>query len=120
MPGYKGTVVHDFWKTYFNDKYPSTHALCGVHKARMGFEDAVPIKRRIKREEKVPGIEYSGFLRDYSGLEARYDEILSQGAREWLPPLGSDEQVKRDEKPKIKRPIWQRDSSFTKPYPSVS
>jgi transposase len=32
LPGFKGTAVHDFWKSYF--KYDCKHSLCNVHTTR--------------------------------------------------------------------------------------
>ncbi|MBM7597695.1 hypothetical protein JOC34_000052 [Virgibacillus halotolerans] len=34
LPNYHSTVVHDFWKSYFNDDYNFKHVLCGVHLLR--------------------------------------------------------------------------------------
>ena len=114
LPSYKGIVVHDFWKSYFNDKYRFTHALCGVHLLRecQGIIDYDKhewaskmqslLRDALKEKKKSLESDHPVSSEIISGLEARYDEILSQGAREWQPPLGSDEPVKRGRKAKSK------------------
>lgn len=75
LPGYGGTVVHDFWKPYF--RFGCRHALCGAH---------------LLRELKYCGDELgshwaiwtAGLL---SGLHKRVEELKRQG----LAYMPSDE-----------------------------
>lgn len=114
LPAYKGTVVHDFWKSYFDDKYRFSHALCGVHLLRecQGIIDydkhqwaskmQALLREALQEKKKALADERPVLKQTISGLESRYDEILERGKKEWLPQLLPDEPVKRGRKAKTK------------------
>lgn len=73
LPGYRGTVVHDFWKPYF--RFDCRHALCGSH-----------LLRELKHCGEELGSHWAvwtaGLL---SGLHARVEELKGQGLAHMRP-----------------------------------
>lgn len=90
LPDFKGTLVHDFWKSYFNYT-DCSHALCNAHILRelngiiennqqLWAENMKTFLVEIKRNVDNAG----GPLlpTQVVAYEARYDEILAQGDQE--------------------------------------
>ncbi|PLR78337.1 hypothetical protein CU633_05880 [Bacillus sp. V3-13] len=114
LPGYKGTVVHDFWKSYFNEHYRFKNALCGVHLLRecQGIIDydkhewasrmQALLREACKEKNKATEAGKPVAPETIAGLEARYDQILLEGKKEWQPPNPSEEPGKRARKAKTK------------------
>jgi transposase len=114
LPDYQGTVVHDFWKSYFHDKYEFEHALCGVHLLRecQGIVDydkhewalkmQILLRDALQEKNKALGLGQPVSPQIILELETRYDDILREGAREWETPEKLDEPVKRGRKAKSK------------------
>lgn len=90
LPVFKGTVIHDFWKSYF--KYTDcNHALCNAHLLRelngiiennkqIWAEQMKSLLVTIKRSVDIAG----GSLvpTEAAAYEFRYDEILDLGDKE--------------------------------------
>jgi len=109
LPGFKGTAVHDFWKSYF--KYDCKHSLCNVHTTReltgilenydqqwtnemkaLMFE----IKDQVDETRKTSDKLESDIISDF---EERYDEITKIGLKENpLPLIPQDQPKKRGRK----------------------
>ena len=91
LPYFKGTAVHDFWKTYFN--YSNcAHALCNGHILRElngitdNFSQAWPERMKalligIKQSVDTEGIPT---LKESSAFEDLYGEVLDAGEKENL------------------------------------
>jgi transposase len=105
LPGFKGTAVHDFWKSYF--KYDCKHSLCNVHTTReltgilenydqqwtnemkaLMFE----IKDKVDETRKTSDKLESDIISDF---EKRYDAITKIGLNENPPPLIPQDQPKK-------------------------
>ncbi|AQQ54839.1 IS66 family transposase [Planococcus lenghuensis] len=98
LTAYKGTVVHDFWASYFNPAYKAAHALCGSHLIRECegiteydghrwaaemqtlLREALAVKKQATEAGRPVPEESAG------AIEFRYDEILENGAGEWRVP----------------------------------
>ncbi len=93
LPGFKGTAVHDFWKSYLN--YKCDHALCNAHHLReltgimeltgqkwteKMIELLLKIKDVVAEKEKLAPDEISSF-------ETEYDRIIAEGFLENPPPV---------------------------------
>ena len=93
LPGFKGTAVHDFWKSYLN--YKCEHALCNAHHLREltgimeltgqkwpqeMIELLLKIKDTVTEKEKLAPHEISSF-------ETEYDRIVAKGFSENPPPV---------------------------------
>ena len=92
LPGFKGTAVHDFWKSYLN--YKCDHALCNVHHLRelTGIMELtgqtwpqemidllLKIKDNVAEKENLEPQEINSF-------ETEYDRIVAKGFLENPPP----------------------------------
>lgn len=90
LPGFTGTIVHDCWKSYFNNT-DCRHAICNAHVLRelQGIKDAnsqvwpdcmenllLDIKHSL--EEKTEELK----LKPFAKLEQYYDDILELGEKE--------------------------------------
>lgn len=110
LPGFKGTAVHDFWKSYF--KYDCKHSLCNVHTTReltgilenydqqwtnemkaLLFEIKYQVDETRKTSDKLE----SDIISDF---EERYDVITKIGLKENPPPLIPQDQTKKRGKKK--------------------
>jgi len=91
LPKYKGTIIHDFWKPYY--QYDCNHSLCNTHNIRelKGIYELTGqkwpeemIKLLLKIKEKVDG----GLLKDEDKIAfiESYDAIISEGYRANPPP----------------------------------
>lgn len=93
LPGFKGTAVHDFWKSYLN--YKCDHALCNVHHLRelTGIMELtgqtwpqemidllLKIKDNVAEKENLEPDEINSF-------ETEYDRIVAKGFLENPPPI---------------------------------
>ena len=105
LPEYEGTMIHDFWKPYYN--YDCNHSLCNVHNIRelTGIHELtgqnwaqemiallLDIKERVddlKPEEKISVKTKQAFYR-------RYDAIIATGYLANPPP----EKTKKRGRPK--------------------
>lgn len=95
LPLYKGTVVHDCMKGYFNEKYAFGHALCNAHLLREcigiaehdGHEWAKQMIDLLKESWQlaVTSRQAQTPLQPeiIASLRARYKAILQAGEREW-------------------------------------
>lgn len=114
LPTYRGTVVHDFYKSYFKDHYSFAHVLCNAHLLREcqgiaehdGHVWAKQMKEllqeswtlaRTSRQENVPIAE--NFIHS---LAARYDDILTRGRNEWSKDIVREKPGPRGRKIKSK------------------
>jgi transposase len=108
LPGFKGTMVHDFWASYF--KYPCRPALCNAHLLRelQGISEnygqiwsgqmhdlirEIKVMVDEKREISV-SLNYQQIAR----FVERYRQIIDQGIRENTSPDCSLLVVKRGRK----------------------
>ena len=93
LPHFKGTMVHDFWKSYLN--YKCYHALCNAHHLREltgimeltgqewpqeMIELLLKIKGAVEEKENLEPDELKSF-------EAEYDRIIAKGFLENPPPV---------------------------------
>ncbi len=92
LPRFKGTAVHDFWKTYLS--YGCEHALCNAHHLRelTGIteltgqkwpQEMIELLLKIKNtaeKEKLTPLEINHF-------ETEYDRIVAKGFSENPPPV---------------------------------
>ncbi|WP_052948018.1 IS66 family transposase [Aneurinibacillus tyrosinisolvens] len=114
LPAYKGIVVHDFWKPYFNADYDFTHALCGVHllrecqgiidydKHQWASEIQALLREALKKSKQASEAGRPLEPEVISDIETNYDEIISRGTKQWRPPLKPDVPGKRGRKAKGK------------------
>ena len=94
LPKYEGTMVHDFWKPYYN--YDCTHGLCNIHNIRelTGIHELtgqkwaqemidflLDIKERVDLE---PESKLS--VKTKQAVSRRYDEIINEGYLANPPP----------------------------------
>ncbi|HEY3274483.1 MAG TPA: IS66 family transposase [Methanocella sp.] len=97
LPGFTGTVVHDFWKPYFS--YGCGHQLCNVHLIRelQGVSENFHqewsgrmklLLYQIKDRADVMRAEMTGLpLDEITDFESMYREIVAEGIREnSVPP----------------------------------
>ena len=90
LPEFRGTAIHDFWKTYYN-YIRCKHALCNAHILRElngiteNFKQTwseqmkallVEIKRSVEATEGIL------LVAEITAFECRYDEILCLGDKE--------------------------------------
>lgn len=107
LPFYKGVVIHDFWKSYFNEQYHFTHALCGVHLLRecQGIIDydhhQWTVEMQALLREAWREIQTAATVgrpvepETISSIESRYDDILRRGRKEWHTPMDRYQPRKR-------------------------
>jgi transposase len=109
LPGFNGTVVHDFWKPYF--KYSCDHSLCNAHLTRelTGIYEnyyqlwsndmkalLLEIKSCVNETQKISDHLEPDQIRDF---EEKYDTIIKIGLGENPPPLIlQDRPIKRGKK----------------------
>jgi transposase len=95
LPGFTGTAVHDFWKSYYHYK-TCRHAICNAHILRElngiveNFKQTWPVEMKDLLLEIKQSIEDNlGILSvaEFEDFENWYDEILSWGDEENPPPL---------------------------------
>lgn len=112
LPGFEGTMVHDFWAPYF--RYPCHHALCNAHLLRelngisenyaqvwsgqmhdliQEIKEVVDAARESKNTLNSQQI---------AGFEKRYRQIIAQGFCENPSPDSSDLVMKRGRKKQSK------------------
>jgi len=112
LPRFKGTMVHDFWASYF--RYPSRHALCNAHLLRelkgisenyhqSWSEDLHALILEIKGEvDSVPEHSHSLIPLKIADFEDRYFRIIENGLNEIPIPAYSDFSGKRGRKKQSK------------------
>lgn len=90
LPGFSGTAVHDFWKSYYNYS-DCKHAICNAHILRElngiaeNFKQSWPGKMKDLLLEIKQTVEDSLGILDLNELEnfeTRYDKILRLGNKE--------------------------------------
>jgi transposase len=103
LPDFKGTMVHDFWKTYF--KYDCLHALCNVHLIReltgisenfgqIWSDQMKELILEIKKEVDSAQLRLCLLnIKQIADFEARYARIIELGNQEnpepeYLRPVG--------------------------------
>jgi len=103
LPDFKGTMVHDFWKTYF--QYDCLHALCNVHLIReltgitenfqqIWCEQMKALTLEIKKEVDSAKLCFCLLsLKQIADFEARYAQIIELGKQEnpvteYVRPVG--------------------------------
>jgi len=103
LPDFKGTMVHDFWKTYF--QYDCLHALCNVHLIReltgisenfgqIWSEQMMNLTLEIKKEVDSAQLRLCLLsLKQIADFETRYTRIIELGKREnpvteYIRPVG--------------------------------
>lgn len=97
LPDFRGTAVHDHWKSYF--KYEAcTHSLCNAHHLReLNFvyeqynqhwaQELTELLLDIHQEVKNNRSEKDELdARTIKKFEARYDKIIKKGLKVNLPP----------------------------------
>jgi transposase len=108
LPNYKGTVVHDFYWPYFDEKpFSFRHALCNAHLLRECQGISENDKHQWPAEMKTLLHESWSLVRTVreSGkplpelvlteLEQHYDDILLRGEHEWKKELAPKEKGQR-------------------------
>jgi len=92
LPYFKGTAIHDFWKTYFNYSY-CKHALCNGHILRElngitdNFSQAWPERMKKLLVDIKQSVETAGGALtppETKAYETSYDKILESGEKENL------------------------------------
>ena len=112
LPWFKGTMVHDFWASYF--RYPSRHAICNAHLLRelngisenyqhTWSQDLHALILEIKREVDAARA-HSRFLSPskIADFEVRYFQILENGLIEIPSTEIPDPPTKRGRKKQSK------------------
>ena len=104
LPNYDGTVVHDFWMSYF--KYLCDHGLCDVHLLRElisiseNYEQVwsgemaallLIIKECVDETKETSDSLTAEQINDF---EMMYDDIIKKGLEENPPPLDFDTKPK--------------------------
>lgn len=97
LPDYKGTLVHDFWKSY--NEYPCRHALCNVHHLRdLTFcEEVLNCSWAAKAKQffihlldkvKIAKESGAGYLTkgQLQYISKKYDELIKEGQQLYPPP----------------------------------
>ena len=99
LPLYMGVVVHDFWKSYFNDQYHFTHALCGVHLLRecqgiidydhhqWAVEMQALLREAWRETQSAATVGRPVEPETITSIESRYEDILIRGQKEWHTPI---------------------------------
>lgn len=112
LPRFKGTMVHDFWASYF--RYSSRHALCNAHLLRelkgisenyhQSWSEALhALILEIKGEvDSVPEHLCSLSPPKIADFEDRYFQIIENGLNEIPIPANSDFPGKRGRKKQSK------------------
>jgi len=112
LPAFKGTMVHDFWKSYF--RYGCRHALCNAHLIRelTGISETYghewssqmnELLHDIKKAVDSARVSSSGLThQQITEFELRYSRIISIGIRENPVPVCSGIPVKRGRKKQSK------------------
>jgi transposase len=112
LPLFKGTMVHDFWASYF--RYSSGHAVCNAHVLRelkgisenYGQKWSELLHALIQEiNEVVEGTrEHSNALSDeqITDFEERYHQVIEMGVQENPITRSSDPIVKRGRKKQSK------------------
>ncbi len=95
LPQYEGTMVHDFWNSYY--KYSCAHSLCNVHNIRelTGISELtgqkwpqemidllLEIKERVDQLDSAEGL----MSEELSAYKKRYAEIIDAGYQANPPP----------------------------------
>ena len=92
LPDFKGTMVHDFWKTYF--KYDCLHALCNAHLIReltgisenfgqIWSDQMDALTHEIKKAvDSARLYSHSLSLEQITDFETRYARIIELGKQE--------------------------------------
>lgn len=112
LPKFRGTMVHDFWATYFG--YPSEHVICNVHLLRelQGIsenyrhrwsEALSALLLEIKTAVDVANQEGSVLTPEsHAAFEERYRKILDEGEEETKSSEVPEEPGKRGRKKQSK------------------
>ena len=112
LPRFKGTMVHDFWASYF--RYPGRHAICNAHLLRelngisenyqhAWSQDLHALILEIKQEVDAAGVKSrSPGLSKIADFEARYFRILEAGLNEIPSPDIPESKEKRGRKKQSK------------------
>lgn len=112
LPAFKGTMVHDFWKSYF--RYGCRHALCNAHLIReltgisetYGHEWSSQMNELLhdikKAVDTVRVCSSSLTNQQITEFELRYSQIIATGIRENPVPVCSGTPVKRGRKKQSK------------------
>ncbi len=113
LPEFHGTVVHDFWSTYF--KYSCSHAICNAHLLRelrgitenfrhQWSEALDDLLNEIKIAVDVEKEKRRGLLTPeaIAAFEERYQEILNAGEEETKTSEPPEEPGKRGKKKQSK------------------
>jgi transposase len=112
LPRFKGTMVHDFWASYF--RYPSCHAFCNAHLLRelkgisenyqqSWSEELHALILEIKGEvDSVPEHSCSLSPHKIADFEDRYFRIIKNGLNEIPITANSDFPKKRGPKKQSK------------------
>ena len=114
LPNYDGTIVHDFWMSYF--KYLCDHGLCNVHLLR----ELISISENYEQvwSEEMAALlliikgcvdetrETSDYLtaKQIIDFEKMYDYITKKGLEENPPPLDFDTKPKKRGRKKQTKP----------------
>jgi len=112
LPRFKGTMVHDFWASYF--RYPGPHAICNAHLLRelngisenyqhAWSQDLHALILEINQEvDAAPVKSRSLGLSKIADFEARYLRILESGLNEIPSPDIPESKEKRGRKKQSK------------------
>jgi transposase len=112
LPALKGTMVHDFWKSYF--RYGCRHALCNAHLIRelTGISETYghewssqmnELLHDIKKAVDTARISTSSLMpQQITEFDLRYSRIIAIGIRENPVPVCSGIPVKRGRKKQSK------------------
>ena len=112
LPRFKGTMVHDFWASYF--RYPGRHAICNAHLLRelngisenyqhAWSQDLHALILEINQEvDAAPVKSRSLGLSKIADFEARYLRILESGLNEIPSPDIPESKEKRGRKKQSK------------------
>jgi len=95
LPQYEGTLVHDFWKSYYN--YECSHSLCNVHNVRelngifelneqIWIQDMINLLLEIKDKDDSIGPEGTLDTETKEIFTNRYDTIIKNGYMANPPP----------------------------------
>ncbi len=97
LPGYKGTLIHDFWKSY--NEYECAHGLCNVHHLRdLTFCSevekstwATEMKQYLLDLEKQVNLAKQAQTQSLTAPELsywrdKYDNLISTGWKDHPPP----------------------------------
>lgn len=105
LPGFIGTVVHDFWGAYF--KYTCIHSLCNTHLTRELSGIYENYYQPWSNDMKALLLEIKGYVDEtrkisdhlepdqIRNFEDRYETIIKIGLEENPPPLILQEQPKK-------------------------